>query len=372
MHIDSAPGGGRLASKLSVPRKRGPVSDDAASSTKVETGAAKPTIAAIAEELGLSIPTISKVINGRPDVAAGTRARVEEALERHQYRRRRSSQGAGPPLLELVFHEMDSAWSMEIIRGVENAAAEEQVGVVLSALGGKHRPKQALLDAVVARRPLGVILVLSSLSPTQRHQLESRDIPFLVLDTDGEPPHGVPTVGSNNWSGGLTATRHLIELGHSKIAVISGHIDVLCSRARVDGYRSAIEQAGAVVDPSFIRYGNFSVEAGYRYGIELLSRDDRPTAIFAGSDTQALGVLRAAYELGLRVPDDLSVVGYDNIPFTAWTQPALTTVNQPLQEMAATATRMLMQIAGGQHPVHQRIELATELVERNSTAPPAN
>ena len=330
----------------------------------------KATIASIAAEIGVSVPTVSKVLNGRPDVAADTRTKVEEALERHQYRRRRGATGSHPPLLDLVFHELDSAWSVEILRGVESVAAERQIGVVLSELGGSHRPKQEWLDAVLARRPVGMLFVLSGLEAAQRYQLESRSIPFLVLDTDGEPPAGVPTVGSNNWSGGLSAARHLLELGHRRLAVISGPAEVLCSRARVDGFRSAHDEAGVSWDPDFIRYGTFHVDGGYDHGRQLLDRPDRPTAIFAGSDMQSLGVLRAAHELGLRVPEDLSVVGYDNVSVSKWIQPALTTVHQPLQEMAATATQMLLQLADNQPLAHQRIELATELIVRRSTAPP--
>ncbi len=335
-----------------------------------QAGTAAPaTIASIAAEAGVSIPTVSKVLNGRPDVAPETRSRIEEMLERHQYRRRRQRPtSAGQPLIDLAFHELDSAWSIEIIRGVEDAAAAAGVGVVLSELGGVHRPPQEWLDAALARRPLGVLLVLSNLDASQRHQLESRSIPFVVVDTAGEPPEDVPTVGSNNWNGGLSATRHLLALGHRRVAVISGPSDVLCSRARVDGYRSAHDEAGVPLDPSLTRYGDFYVDGGYEHGLALLSRPDRPSAIFAGSDMQALGVLRAARELGLRVPEDLSVVGYDNLPLTEWIGPALTTVNQPLKEMAGTATRMLISLARGESIPNRRIDLATSLVVRESTA----
>src|SRR5262249_23623596 len=159
-------------------------------------------------------------------------------------------------------------------------------------------------------------------------------IPFVVVDTDSATSAWVPTVGCNNWNGGLLAAGHLLELGHRRIAVISGPEDVLCSRARVAGFRFAHDEAGVPVDPAPVRYGNFPVGAGHEHGTELLSRADRPTAIFAGSDMQAMGVLRAAHGLGLDVPGELSVIGYDNLPLAAWTAPALTTINQPLQDMA--------------------------------------
>lgn len=329
----------------------------------------RATIGLIAEEAGVSVPTVSKVLNGRPDVSAATRTRVEAVLERHSYRRRtRGPTRTGPPLIDLCFHELGNEWGLEIIRGVESAAAELGVGVVLTELGGKHRPEQAWLDAVLARRPIGVLLVLSSLSSAQRHQLESRSIPFVVIDTEGEPPKDIPTVGSNNWNGGLAATQHLLGLGHRRIGMISGPDDVLCSRARVDGYRSAHAEANVPYEETLVRWGNFDADMGYEHGRDLLTQAEPPTAIFAGSDVQALGVLRAARELKLRVPEDLSVVGYDNVPFTEWL--GLTTVEQPLRAMSRTATQMLVALARGEEPALRRVDLATSLVVRESTSSP--
>ncbi|MDQ1288365.1 MAG: LacI family transcriptional regulator, xylobiose transport system transcriptional regulator [Actinomycetota bacterium] len=329
------------------------------------------TIAVIASEAGVSITTVSKVLNGRSDVAPATRARIEACLERHQYQRRYRRQATVSEQIDVVFHEWDSAWTLEIVSGVESVTAGAKIDMVLSQLGGAHRPPQQWLDGVLARRPLGVLFVLSNLTQTQRRQLESRSIPFVVVDTDGAMPPSVPTVGSNNWNGGLIATRHLLELGHRRIAVISGPTDVLCSRARIAGFRSAHDEAGLAVDPGLVRHGNFHVMGGFENGIALLDRPDRPTAIFAGSDMQALGVLRAARQLGIDVPRDLSVVGYDNLSFSGWIGPSLTTVNQPLREMAGTATRMLLDLARGNELTTSRIDLATELIVRESTAPPS-
>lgn len=328
------------------------------------------TIAEIAAEAGVSVPTVSKVLNGRPDVSAATRARVEAVIDRHQYRRRRTRTATAARLIDLVIHELDFAWAVELIKGVEQVAGPARAGVVLSELGGAHRPPQEWLDDLLARPPLGVILVLSGLDVSQRRQLAARSIPVVVVDTAGEPPTDVPTVGSANWNGGLAATRHLISLGHRRIAVIAGPADVMCSRARIDGYRTALEEAGIPMDPALVRHGDFFVGGGFTHGSDLLGLDDPPTAIFAGSDLQALGVLRAARERGLHVPEDLSVVGYDDLPVAAWIGPPLTTVRQPLQEMAATAARMVLDIARGEEPRNLRIDLATELVVRESTAPP--
>jgi LacI family transcriptional regulator len=338
-----------------------------------EPASRSATIAMIAADVGVSVATVSKVLNGRADVAATTRARVEDSLARHQYRRRRGKRRrTGTDHLDLVFHQLDSVWAMEIVRGVEGIAAAAGIDVVLSQLGGRHRPADGWLERVLGRRPLGVLFVLCGLTQTQQQRLRRQRIPFVVVDTDSATSASVPTVGSNNWNGGLLATRHLLELGHQRIAVVSGPEDVLCSRSRVAGFRFAHDEAGLPVDPALIRYGNFYLDAGYRHGMELLAGPGRPTAIFAGSDMQAVGVLRAARRLGLDVPGELSVIGYDNLPVAAWLDPGLTTVNQPLQDMAGTATRMLLELARGTEPATSRVDLVTELVVRESTAPPTN
>lgn len=353
---------------------RGPTTARTATATTAAAPATAPTaptatIATIADEVGVSSATVSKVLNGRADVAAGTRARVEESLQRHGYRRRtRKPSGAGQ--VDVVFHAFASAWAMEIIRGAETVIAAAGLDVVVSQLGGKYHPPQPWLDGVLSRRPMGVVFVMCSPHPPQQQQLRRQGIPFVIVDTDSATTASVPTVGSNNWNGGLLATRHLLGLGHRRIAIISGPEDVLCSRARLAGFRSAHDEAGIPVDPDFVRYGNFYVDAGYEHGIALLDRPGRPTAIFAGSDMQAMGVLRAARRLGLDVPGSLSVIGYDNLTVSAWTDPALTTVDQPLREMAGTAARMVLELARGEDLRTSRIDLVTQLVVRESTAPP--
>ncbi|KDR63772.1 MULTISPECIES: LacI family DNA-binding transcriptional regulator [Streptomyces] len=327
------------------------------------------TLAQVAQRAGVSISTVSKVLNGRQDVAAPTRIKVERLLEAHAYRRTtRSAHEA--PLIEIVFHELESIWAMELIRGVENVAKTHGAGVVLTESGTRHAPGPEWMEAMLQRRPLGVVLVFSALPGEVKEQLRARSIPFVIIDPAGDPDPDVPSVGSANWNGGLAATRHLIERGHRRIGVITGPEDMLCSRARLDGYRSAMTMAGLEVDPALILFGDFHVEGGYDRATEMLSRPRPPTAIFAGSDLQALGVLEAARVQGLRVPHDLSVVGYDDVSLARWASPALTTIHQPLRQMAEEATQMLMRLRD-REPVSTRLELATSLVVRKSTGAPA-
>ncbi len=328
------------------------------------------TIATIAKESGLSVATVSKVLNGRPDVADETRVRVQELIVRHGYRRRSAPSGeTSTPVIDVVFETFDSPWAVEIVRGAVASAQAEGLTVALTSLE-EGDERRIWFDHITSRGTRGVILLLSQLTEAQRGELHSRRLPFVVIDPRGEPGPHVSYVGATNWAGGLSATRHLIELGHERIAVIGGPIDLLCSRARIDGYRAALETAGIFIGDSLVACGDFTVLGGYEQARTLLARPDRPTAIFAGSDLQALGVFKAAHEAGLKVPGDLSVVGFDDLPIARWSTPALTTVRQPLTEMAAVAVRILLEVGDGGEPTDRRVELATDLVVRESTAPP--
>ena len=327
------------------------------------------TIAQIAELTGVSIPTVSKVVNGRSEVSPDTRALVEDVIREHGYRRRRKRVGPAA-LLELVFHEIAGPYPLEIIKGVEQVARDNRLGVVLSQLQGRHTPGRGWIEDVLHRRPTGVIAVFSGPDATQRDKLRTRDIPLVLVDPTGDPGHTVPSVGAGNWSGGLSATRHLIDLGHRRIAIITGPPQMLSSRARLDGYRAALDTAHLPVDPELIREGDFHVEGGLRHARELLRLPDPPTAIFACNDGTAVGVYQAADEAGWRIPRDLSVLGFDDLLPAPWMIPPLTTIRQPLTEMAAAAANMVVAIARNQPPSRTRLEVATELVVRGSTAPP--
>ncbi|MGW6199348.1 LacI family DNA-binding transcriptional regulator [Kribbella sp. NPDC055110] len=331
--------------------------------------AERPTIAKIAEQAGVSVPTVSKVLNGRADVAAATRARIESLIQEHGYRRRSSSTAAGP-MIDLVFNQLGGEWAMELIRGVEEVVRAEGVELVLSECGGALRPRQEWIESVLNRRPLGVIMVFSDLDADQRAQLEARRIPFVVVDPVGDVGDDVPSIGSANWNGGRLATTHLRTLGHTRIGMIGGPIETLCSRQRVDGYTDALRSTGVDVDPALVRWADFAVAGAHREALALLRLADRPTAIFAGSDMQALGVYQAARELGLDVPRDLSVVGYDDLPVAQWVTPTLTTVHQPLQQMAQLATRVVLDLSRGRTPAALRLDLAVDIRIRQSTTQP--
>lgn len=322
------------------------------------------TIAYIAETAGVSVPTVSKVLNGKSGVSDDTRARIEELINRYGYKK---PPGSRKNTVELVFRELESMWAVEIIRGVERAASRNGVGVMVSEFGLHDAPTRTV-EEMVDRRP-GCVLSVAQLSEEEREQLRAKGIPFVVFDPTEELPDGVPFVGATNWRGGQSATRHLIELGHRRIAMIGGPRGVSCFTARQSGYSSALATAGLPADPSLIVHAALTREAGREAALELLKAPDRPTAIFTANDLQALGVYQAARDLDLAIPGDLSVVGFDDLPVVSWVEPPLTTVHQPLTEMAVAATELALALGRGEEPGQMGVEIATSLTIRGSTAP---
>lgn len=336
-------------------------------------GRGKVTITEIARRAGVSVPTVSRVVNGRSDVSPGTRARVEELLREHGYRKRPAAPSASrAALLDLVFNDLDSPWAVEIIRGVEEVAHAAGVGTVVSAIHGRSGDAREWMRNLRARASDGVIMVTSALEPTLHEQLRILNVPLVIVDPMGSPALDTPTIGAANWSGGLAATQHLLALGHRRIGLIAGPPRLLCSRARHDGYRAALEGAGVTVDESLVVPGDFHPESGFTGCTALLDLPEPPTALFAASDQMALGAIEALRRRGLRVPEDMSVVGFDDLPEVRWSAPPLTTVRQPLADMGKLAARTVLRLARGEHPDSPRVELGTELVIRSSTAPPKN
>jgi LacI family transcriptional regulator len=334
----------------------------------------RATLANVAASAGVSVATVSKVLNGRDDVAAATRARVQEHLHEHDYVARRV-RPARPPTIELCFHGQLNAYHTEVLQGVVEAATAAAVAVVVSVRpreqrgSGANRPAAWARDLATAGRQ-GAIVVASELAAADLSALTRARMPVVVIDPLNLPSARVTSVGSTNFAGGLLATQHLLDLGHRGIAYLGGPAAAACNQARMHGYRGAMEAAGAPVPDGYVRTGRFSYEHGIVGGVALLELPEPPTAVFAGSDETALGVIEAARGRGLRVPDDLSVVGFDDTPVARLAAPPLTTVRQPLREMGAVAVRTALRLAAGERVDSHHVELATELVVRQSTAPP--
>jgi LacI family transcriptional regulator len=334
--------------------------------------AARPaSLTSIAATAGVSVSTVSKVLNGRTDVAPGTRERVGRVLRQQGYR---VAAGSGARVVDLLIGGLGSLWADEVILGAVTAAAETGSSLVVSRFTSQEEFTRQL-GSVLARGTAGAVSVLHVPAEAVLRRLADEHVPFVVIDPPAEPDGAsVLSVGTTNFQGGLAAARHLIELGHRRIAAIGGPDRLWSSRTRLDGYRSALRRAGLPVDEGLVRTGRLCVEDGFSQAKSLLGMSDPPTAIVAANDAQAFGVLQALAALGLRAPGDVSVTGFDDLPVATWSAPPLTTVRQPLAAMAASAFWMLARPAdsgpAGEAMRPRHMELETTLVIRDSTAPP--
>jgi LacI family transcriptional regulator/LacI family xylobiose transport system transcriptional regulator len=222
----------------------------------------------------------------------------------------------------------------------------------------------------VALGAAGVVIVISTLAePEQRRILEQR-LPVVLVDPLNAPSAGIPSVGVANWHGATTAVQHLIDLGHRRIGMLAGRSSSLAGSARLHGYRAVLAETGIAFEPALVRSTDFDFGEALRAACILLDQPGRPTALFAASDVQALGVLEAARRLRISVPRQLSVVSFDDTLVAAMASPPLTAVRQPFGALGQEATHVLLNLADGKSPATARKELATELVVRRSTAPP--
>jgi LacI family transcriptional regulator len=335
----------------------------------------RTTLATIAASAGVSVATVSKVVNGREDVAADTRALVENLLRRHDYvppATRRG--GTTPATVELLIHGPFGAYATQVIEGIVHAGAEFGAAIVVGALDG-HLPSDGTprtwARRLVTAGRAGVIVVTGALTQAHIDALSLVGVPLVLMDPLNLPRAEVTSVGSTNFAGGMTATRHLLDLGHRDIAFVGGPATSGCNQARLHGYRAALETAGITLRPEFVQGEAFSYDVGRRAGEQLLGLATRPTAIVGGSDTIAQGIMEAARLRGLRIPGELSVTGFDDTEVATMAAPPLTVIRQPLREMGRVALKSVLQMAAGEALDSHHVELATELVVRASTAPPA-
>jgi DNA-binding LacI/PurR family transcriptional regulator len=337
---------------------------------------AKPTMARIAERAGTSVPTVSKVLNGGTDVSEAMRAKVMQAAHELGYRRRArlgpvAEDSRGARIVDVVVGHIGGNWIGPVLAGIEDEAERAGVDLVLT----RARPDGGWVGRLLRRPSLGVILVLVEASAPQLHVLTNAGVPVVVVDPSSRPPANVASVGATNWDGGRVAAEHLLELGHTRIGVIAGTRSHLYNGARIDGFTTALRTAGVELPPGNLEYCDWDREgARMAAGAMLADGAERPTAIFACSDMMALGVYDAAADAGLRIPVDLSVVGFDDVQESAWASPPMTTVQQPIGDMGAAAFRMLQQAPTPTSPRTQeeaasRIELETRLIRRRSAAP---
>lgn len=320
----------------------------------------------IAAEAGVSVPTVSKVLNSRPDVSARTRERVTAALQRHGYEiRTRAREATG--FLHVRVVDLDGAWSEAVVRGAVEAARMQGKDVVLTVDPVPDDCDEWVRHAL-ARGTDGLLSVVAVPSDDARRALAEAGVPLVVVDPLHQVPDGTLSVAATNFKGAFDAAQHLLSLGHRRIATITGPIDQDNAIARLAGFQAAMLQAGVPVDDDLVIRAHYGVDQGYEATRVLLTRSAPPTAIFGASDDTAFGAIHALREHGLRVPDDVSVIGFDDLPPAGWADPPLTTIRQPLAQMGSAAVDALVRLRTGRTPA-AHTELSTTLIVRSSTAP---
>lgn len=334
------------------------------------------TIRDVAQQSGVSVTTVSRVLNNRLDVSEETSQRVMSVVQDLGYASSLAARGMRSRqtnVIGLIIPEVASHYCQEILRGVNGAIALLDKNLIIYTSGVlerenialHERSSVALLNGSIAD---GVIVV----TPTANHF--STDAPLVIIDPNNDDPLH-PAIIATNREGALAAVDYLIKLGHRRIGHISGRQELISSKQRLQGYKEALSAAGLPVDEDLIEIGDFSTPTAVPCARKLLSLPDRPTAIFAANDMTAIAVYQVAAELGLRIPEDLSVVGFDNLRESAFIEPPLTTIDQSVEKMGAMAMDILVKLVEGQSlPASSAdgphlLKVPTELVIRGSCAP---
>lgn len=337
---------------------------------KVPGRAAAPaTIRDVASELGMSVATVSRALSQPELLRPETRERVLSVVAKLGYRPNvlaRSLRRGQTHAIVLVVPKL-SPFFLEIYAGAEEAAQTAGLAVLLGNSDGKPEREEAYFDQVMSGRADGIILLTGALPPAYAEG--KRGIPPLVAVLERLPDYDAPVVRIDHRAASTEVTKHLIDLGHQRIAHITGSRAAASTEHRLAGYRDALSEAGITFDQELVVTGSFSMQSGADAMEKLLALEEPPTAVFAGNDEMAFGAVKAARAHGLSVPEDLSMVGFDDQTTAAFYNPPLTTIHTPCRELGHRATRELIeQIAG--RDVTPEVLLPTKLVVRDSTAAP--
>lgn len=327
---------------------------------------ASVTIRDVAEAAGVSVSTVSRVLNNKDDVSPETYQKVRAVIEEMNYTSSLAARGIRSRrmhLIGLIVPDVGAPYSVQVMKGINRAIAEDGYELILYT-GGDARKESA---ASQERRYVSLMSSISDgvivVTPTATSF--ATNSPVVVIDPNMERPD-YPAVTATNYTGALTLMEYLIGLGHRRVGFIGGRPELQSAVQRLQGYRDGLRRAGIPLDPELIQAGDYTEETGFRCAQRLLALPRPPTAIFAANDQSAIGVLRAAREAGLNVPDDLSVAGFDNIPEAVYVRPALTTVDQSIDKMSYMAAKMLIGLIRGEVPESNPYEIPTQLIIRDS------
>jgi len=327
----------------------------------------------VAKLADVSTATVSRALATPERVSPEARARVLEAIAKTGYvpnPAARTLRSQKTYMVLVVLPDLSNTFFSKILRGIEETLFEAGYGMIISDLDGSPEKEAHFAAFTAAGRVDGAILLNGHLFGQSREgegQPARIKIP-LVAVCEAIPGADIPQIEIDNRAAAYGMTQHLASLGHRSIAYVSGPASNILERERFQGFKDGLETAGLPFDPALILPGDYTIEAGVRAGQDLVARSTRPTAVFCTSDEMAIGLMRTLFSAGLRVPEDISVAGFDDIEFAAVAEPPLTTIHQPRRELGQAAASALIELLQGR-PSPKRIRLETELVIRDSVAP---
>ena len=326
----------------------------------------------VAHEAGVSAQTVSRVLNNRPDVAAETRQRVQEVIAQLGYRPSALARGLSSQrtrTLGLITADFSDYFFTQVIAGAEAEARQYGYRFMLGSTERNPEDEPEYIRLLTEHHVDGILFARPSTEPDNRYLVNLlRDGVPVVTTAYHIPGEALTVIDVDNVDGGRQATRCLLEHGHRQIAMITGPGSWKSVHDRTEGYVKAIESAGMSFDAGLVAAADWSFRSGYQAAQELLARGKSFSALFAHNDQMAIGALRALREAGRRVPEDIAVVGYDDIPMAEYCEPPLTTIRQPMREVGAVATRLLIQAVEKPGAPQGEILLKTELIIRDSCA----
>lgn len=332
-----------------------------------------PTIRDVAKQAGVAPITVSRVINHSASVSAGTRARVEQAIDELGYvpnRLARSLRLKQTHTIALVVTDITNPFWTTVVRGVEDAAQDAGFNVILCNTDESETKQNQYLDVLLQKQVDGIVLVPARASVDVTEWIKKQTIPIVILDRRvGSAP--VDVVRGDSEDGAYQLVKHLISLGHRRIAVLSGPQEVSTAVDRVSGYCHALTEAGLDIRADWVKYGRFDPASGYEMAQQVLDASPRPTALFAINNFIAVGALRALANAGLAVPRDMSVVTIDDLTAKLVIEPFLTVADQPAYEMGWRAAKLLLSRLDGSAPSgYQEIVLPVKMTVRGSSGRP--
>lgn len=331
------------------------------------------TVRDIAQLAGVSTATVSRVLNERSDVSPATRRAVLEVVEQHRFRRGRNARGlprSRTRLVAVTVPVVEGTYFATMLGGISDALDDAGMKLLLLPTRSDRARPLPLRMRLRPGTAEGAVLMLPPEPLEELVELQKAGIPITVIDPRVPISEGIPCVAANNAAGAEAATEHLLQLGHRSIGIITGPPGWAATEERRQGHHAALAQGGIPPQQHLTEVGDWQIPSGRAAASRLLDSRNRPTAIFAFNDEMAIGTMQAARERGLRIPHDLSVIGFDGVERGELLAPQLTTIRQPLAEMGRTAVALLLRLLERKHIEALRVELATRIIERESTAPP--